>query len=57
MDTKDGTMTYRDDAQQAFQDAIQQGRLTEQTASDYMYMYTLDGRDAFKHIETRQYLA
>ena len=45
------------DADQAFHNAIQSGRLTRYSARNYMYMgLGLDGEDAFKHIDTRQYL-
>ena len=49
-------------ASKAFHNAIQSGRLSENNkdlnyAGDYMYMgLGLDGEDAFKHIDTRQYL-
>ena len=52
----DAGTTYRDEPQQAFAEAIASGRLTERTAADYMYMYTQDGVDAFKHRDTREYL-
>ena len=48
--------TFRD-AEQAFDKAIAEGRLTPETAPDYMYMGTREGRDLFKHIDTREYLA
>ena len=37
----------------AFKNAISQGLNT----SDYMYMYTLEGKDYFKHIITRKYVS
>ena len=48
--------------QKAFEDAIKEGRLsTDVTAKNYAghYMYMgpgTNGKDAFKHINTRQYL-
>ena len=50
------------DSEQAFQDAIDAGRLSVKEADanyagNYMYMGTWDGVDSFKHINTRQYLA
>ena len=50
------------DSDQAFQDAIDAGRLSANEADahyagNYMYMGTWDGVDSFKHIDTRQYLA
>lgn len=49
------------DAQQAFKEAIEAGRLSvnpqaENYAGDFMYMGTWDGKDAFKHRDTREYL-
>ena len=49
------------DAQEAFCQAIREGRLTEARASwlwagDWMYMGTQDGADLFKNIRTRGYL-
>lgn len=54
------TPTFRD-AQEAFADAIRDGRLsadptTANFAGHYMYMGTWSGKDSFKHIDTRQYL-
>ena len=46
----------REDAQQAFREAIAQGRLSERTAGDYMYMGTTAKGDDFKHRDTRIYL-
>ena len=48
------------DSREAFEDAIADGRLSEcpeddNYAGDYMYMYTQDGWDMFKHIVTRKY--
>ena len=54
-------MTYND-PKQAFDIAIAEGRLSTcpthpRYAGKYMYMGTLEnGRDTFKHIETRQYI-
>ena len=43
--------------QDAFDDAIRQGRLTTDTAPKYMYMGTTpQGHDLFKHMITRRYL-
>ena len=47
-------------AQDAFKDALNTGRLsttpTDATyAGRYMYMGTVNGRDLFKHIDSRQY--
>ena len=53
-------MTFRN-GQQAFDEAIQQGRLSVDPngpsfAGNYMYMGTEDsGRDLFKNINTRRY--
>ena len=49
------------DSEQAFQDAIDAGRLSAHQADthyagNYMYIGTWDGVDSFKHIDTRQYL-
>jgi hypothetical protein len=46
----------------AFTRAIQNGTLSDSPSdpfyvSNYMYMYSLDGRDFFKHIDTREYVA
>ena len=49
-------------AQEAFTDAIQLGRLTHEVSSEkyvgkYMYMYTdSEGKDQFKNITDRTYL-
>ena len=54
--------TYNDPTE-AFNRAIAQGRLSESTmsdryAGDFMYMGTDSaGRDLFKHIDTREYIA
>ena len=50
------------DSRYAFNEAIQAGRLSSDPtatnyAGHYMYMGTVAGRDQFKHINTRQYLA
>lgn len=53
-------MTFKD-SQEAFEEAIQQGRLSESAtagnfAGNYMYMGTDEsGHDLFKNIETRRY--
>lgn len=49
------------DAQQAFREAIESGRLSRNEsapnfAGDYMYMGTWGGVDLFKNIVTRNYL-
>ena len=49
------------DAELAFTEAISQGKLSDNPqapnyAGNYMYMGTWNGKDAFKHIETRSYL-
>ena len=50
------------DGEQAFNDAIESGRLsdtpgTEDYTGRFMYMGTWDGVDSFKNIDTREYLA
>ena len=52
--------TFRD-SKEAFRQAIEQGRLTDNAlsplyAGNYMYMGTWDGVDQFKDIVTREYL-
>ena len=52
--------TFRD-AQEAFKEAIESGRLSESPRADnfvgdFMYMGTYDGVDSFKNKLTRQYL-
>ena len=47
--------------QVAFADAIAAGVLSDRPgtanyAGDYMYMHTQDGRDGFKHHDTRRYV-
>ncbi len=49
------------DSEQAFNEAIMQGRLTTDIlsplyAGKWMYMGTDNGHDLFKNINTRQYL-
>ncbi len=49
------------DAQECFASAIATGQLSEDKAADnfaglYMYMGTWNGVDAFKNVETREYL-
>ena len=50
------------DSNEAFRQAIEQGRLTDESVSsplyagNYMYMGTYDGVDQFKDIVTREYL-
>lgn len=53
-------MTYREPAQ-AFHDAIAAGRLSDdpdsaEYAGHFMYMGTDNGRDLFKHADSREYL-
>ena len=48
------------DPDQVFDKAISKGRLSDKPgtpnyAGDYMYMYTMNGKDLFKNIYTRQY--
>lgn len=58
---KEFTPKFRN-SQEAFLDAIQEGRLSknpsdENFVGNYMYMYTDEkGKDHFKHINTREYL-
>ena len=47
---------------EAFERALSSGRLSHDAsatnyAGRYMYMGEKDGRDLFKHIETREYIA
>ena len=49
------------DAQIAFEEAIKEGRLSDNAADAhyagyYMYMFQHEGRAQFKHIITRKYL-
>ena len=46
----------KDDMDEVFQQAIDEGRMSLRNANDYMYMGTRDGVDMFKHIDTRKYL-
>jgi len=47
----------RNESINAFNKAIKEGRLTEKTANDYMYMGKNEqGRDTFKHRDTRKYI-
>jgi hypothetical protein len=48
--------------QEAFERALASGRLSRDDRAEnhvvrYMYMGEQDGRDLFKHIDTREYLA
>lgn len=57
----DITPAFKDPAQ-AFEEAIAKGYLSENPnsrhyAGRYMYMFTDEQGDQFKHIDTRQYLA
>lgn len=50
------------DPREAFNKAIREARLSDNPrspryAGHFMYMGTRAGRDLFKHIDTRQYLA
>ena len=49
-------MQFRD-PQEAFEQAIREGRLTQAAAEAGLWMYigTLAGRDQFKNVESRQY--
>jgi hypothetical protein len=52
---------WKDDPQAVFEEAIRGGRLSANArdahyAGRYMYMGTQNGRDLFKHRDTRQYL-
>lgn len=52
---------YRD-LERAFNDAIASGILSDipmksNYADNYMYMYTQEGKDYFKHIDTREYIS
>jgi hypothetical protein len=56
----DNAPTFRD-ANDAFEDAIKLGRLSDEPSSPlyaghYMYMGTYNGVDAFKHVVSRRYL-
>lgn len=60
LDRPDNDMTFRDDPQKAFAEAIEQGRLSTDPTADnyagnYMYMCTVDGKDLFKNSLTRRY--
>lgn len=37
----------------AFENAIEQGI---ENVEEYMYMYTIDGNDFFKHLDSREYI-
>ena len=45
------------DHMEAFEEALATGRLTLENVDDWMYMYTENGKDCFKNIDTREYLA
>jgi hypothetical protein len=51
---KDTTEPEIRDSQQAFENAIKQGMKEPEL---WMYMYTQDNFDFFKHIDTRQYIS
>lgn len=40
----------------AFLNAIKKETFTTKTAHDFMYMYSTDGFDYFKNIDTREYI-
>ncbi|NLD46170.1 MAG: hypothetical protein GX660_03080 [Clostridiaceae bacterium] len=46
-------LTIRD-PEQAFQNAIKKGL---KNPDDYMYMHSAEGKDFFKHIDTRSYIS
>ena len=46
----------KDDMDEVFERAIDEGRMRSSEAGMYMYMGTRDGVDMFKHIDTREYL-
>jgi hypothetical protein len=46
---------YLRDSQTAFDNAIAKGMLDDDLAHDFMYMYSHEGSDYFKHRDTRQY--
>ena len=49
-------MKFLRDSQQAFRDALGNLDLTDETIGDYMYMYSEDDGDWFKHRDTREYV-
>jgi uncharacterized protein YpmB len=61
MDMNNFNPTFRSDSQEAFQEAIDKGDLSVTSgahnyAGDYMYMYSLEGVDYFKHFNTKRYI-
>lgn len=54
--TLSGMSVVAKNPQMAFEDAIRRGVMTEETACDYMYMYSTAECDWFKHIITREYI-
>ena len=46
---------YFIDPREAFENALARETFTLQDADEYMYMYSREGRDYFKHIDTRTY--
>jgi hypothetical protein len=46
---------YFRDSQAAFNEAIERGMMTDESAGDWMYMYSDASCDYFKHIDTRRY--
>lgn len=54
-------ITWRDDPNAAFEEAIADGRLSRDPKADnfaghFMYMGTRDGVDTFKNVNTRAYI-
>ena len=47
----------KDDVSEVFERAISDGRMSLTNAHMYMYMGTQHGKDTFKHVDTREYLA
>jgi hypothetical protein len=47
----------KDDMDEVFERAIDEGRMSLSDAQMYMYMGTRNGVDMFKHVNTREYLA
>lgn len=47
-------MQIREDTDEAFENAIKKGM---KNPEDWMYMYSEDGKDYFKHCDTREYVA
>ena len=47
--------TYIRDSQEAFEEAIRRGLMTNESAGAWMYMYSDANIDYFKNIMTREY--